>query len=230
MSSPPPTGDQSSNNVSASTTEDNPVTNNDQTATTAPSIPNLTPSHDTPSAEGNHSQSVPPPPLPQVPWRGEIPNFFVVGPGGNLMPHFHPHPFSQNAPAPTTQDAIGDAPISAGPMPSRPNMRFPNPMFSFFMPLPMGPSERRPDPEAAAELLRAMPGVSKGLLRRVDRVTRAEQVKDGETDEENKGWKCGICLEGPEGDVKDTGVKVLPCNHLFHGACLEPWFTTNHTW
>lgn len=96
----------------------------------------------------------------------------------------------------------------------------------------MNPQENRPDPEAAAELLRSLPTVSKGLLKRVDKVAAAEQVNNGEeeADDDNKGWKCGICLEGVEDDVKETGVKVLPCNHLFHGACLEPWFTTKHTW
>ena len=92
-----------------------------------------------------------------------------------------------------------------------------------------GPRERRPDPEAAAELLRSLPTVEKGLFRRVERVIIAEQVQDGD-DGEEKGWKCGICLEGVEEGAKETGVKVLQCNHLFHGDCLEPWLTTNHTW
>lgn len=92
-----------------------------------------------------------------------------------------------------------------------------------------GSRERRPDPEAAAELLRSLPTVEKGLFKRVERVLVAEQVQDGE-EGEDRGWKCGICLEGVEEGAKETGVKVLPCNHLFHGDCLEPWLTTNHTW
>ena len=90
--------------------------------------------------------------------------------------------------------------------------------------------EPRPDPEAAAELLRSLSTVSKGLFRRVENVVLAEQDQEGGYDAESKGWKCGVCLEGVEDDTKETGVKVLPCNHLFHEACLQPWFTTNHTW
>lgn len=92
-----------------------------------------------------------------------------------------------------------------------------------------GLRNRRPDPEAAAELLRSLPTVEKGLFRRVERVIIAEQVKNDE-DGEEQGWKCGICLEGHDLEAKETGIKALPCNHLFHGDCLEPWFATNHTW
>jgi len=29
---------------------------------------------------------------------------------------------------------------------------------------------------------------------------------------------------------KETGVKITPCNHLFHGQCLLPWFERRSTW
>jgi hypothetical protein len=83
------------------------------------------------------------------------------------------------------------------------------------------PSEPQPDPVKAAELLRSLPTLDEGMLKRVDRIHAAEGG-----DEENKGWKCAVCLEGADGD----DVKALPCNHLFHQTCLEPWFTTRHTW
>jgi hypothetical protein len=28
----------------------------------------------------------------------------------------------------------------------------------------------------------------------------------------------------------ETGVKITPCNHLFHGQCLLPWFERRSTW
>lgn len=73
------------------------------------------------------------------------------------------------------------------------------------------------NPAKAAELLASLPGVDAPTLKRVDAVCRAES-------EEDEGWNCGICLES------EGAVKALPCNHLFHADCLEPWFSTHLTW
>ena len=100
-------------------------------------------------------------------------------------------------------------------------------LFNFMMPFNI-PREVQPDPAKAAELLASLPTVTRGLLRRVSRIVAAEEAEAG--GEGESGWTCGICLDGVDEAETETHVKALPCNHLFHQHCLEPWFTTNHTW
>ena len=107
-----------------------------------------------------------------------------------------------------SRDGPGPQPRPAQP----PGPGGPHPTFSIFMPM-----SAQPDPEKAAELLRSLPTVCEGLLKRVNRIVAA--------DGGDEGWNCGICLEGNQ-DV----VKALPCNHLYHTGCLEPWLTRKHTW
>lgn len=124
---------------------------------------------------------------------------FVVGPDGLI-------------PRPGQEDA-GPAPFA-----------FPFPFLPFMM-QPAGP-----DPAKAAELLASLPTVRRALLRRVDKVVAAEDASNGKEYDE-RGWRCGICLDGIEEEPADgpIPVKALPCNHLFHGPCLEPWFSSHHT-
>ncbi len=192
-------------------------------------------------------------------------------------------------PAASTDPTPAARQVLQPPQPPHPHWIAPAQLPHFFQFIFGEPVERGPDPEKAAELLRALPTVGKGLLKRVDKIYAAEEAGGpvafaGMDDEEveDLGWKCGICLEGyhpdPEGDNnssgaskgkhevdtslmnqskeekeekkdkekrqvddddvkmdskeddKGTGVKVLPCNHLFHEACLEPWFQSKHTW
>lgn len=142
-----------------------------------------------------------------------------------------------NTPLPPPNNTDTPTPSNHTTSNQEPNPRqnlnpFPFP-FPFMFPFPF-PSDPAPDPEKAKELLRSLPIVEDKVMRRVDRVYAAENTEDG-------GWKCGVCLEGweeaeevvetGESDAREgTGVKRLPCNHLFHADCLEPWFETKHTW
>lgn len=110
----------------------------------------------------------------------------------------------------------------------------PNFAFPFVLPFAFGQSgPPAPDPAKAAELLASLPTVGRALLRRVDKIITAEDTAGGK-EYDDRGWRCGICLEGMEEDAKEPAsahpVKALPCNHLFHEECLQPWFTSHHTW
>lgn len=136
------------------------------------------------------------------------------------MPHFLPPGVDFNNPAesgPFGNDMENMMPLA--------------PFLDFLINRIGGQAPSRPDPEAAAELLRSLNDVKSPMFRRVNRVIVAEQAQEGlEQDQDEKGWKCGICLEGIEDNVKEIGIKGLPCNHLFHESCLRPWFETKHTW
>lgn len=154
-----------------------------------------------------------------------FPPMFVMRPDGSvgLGHNFLPPPVtapSDDASSTATQPSDnGVPPQSPRPWP------FLSPHFHFFVNMP--PPEAQPDPAKAAELLKSLPDISKALLQRVNRILAAEE---NESDEDECGWKCGICLEGmQEGDDDNIGIKGLPCNHLFHAKCIEPWFATKHT-
>jgi len=177
-----------------------------------------------PSSTTDGSGQAPPPHRPQAP---RMPPFFFVTPDGATHPGFFPIPPPHLAPQPPGNQP--HPPMIGAPVPPWMTFGQPPPMFSFFMPVPM-PSEPQPDPVKAAELIRSLPAVGKNLMKRIDRIISAEGPRRGDDDLEH-GWKCGICLEGVEdAESKETGVKALPCNHLYHSACLEPWLTTRHTW
>lgn len=125
--------------------------------------------------------------------------FFIVGPDGNLLRR--------------GGENVDDAPPAPFPFP-----------FTFpFNPFGFAPGPPPPDPAKAAELLNSLPTVGRALLKRVDKIVAAEDAQRGDSD--SSGWQCGICLEGLE---VGTTVKALPCNHLFHETCLQPWFTNHH--
>ncbi|EIW67975.1 hypothetical protein TREMEDRAFT_57409, partial [Tremella mesenterica DSM 1558] len=116
-----------------------------------------------PAAQTEHT--VPPPstdshrpPPPFVP-----PIFFL--PDGTVIFNHLPHP-SDFFHAPRTDPTPpGNVPsdTSEAPHNAQPHITLPPPVFHFFGPMP--PAEPEPDPEKAAELLRSLPTVGKGLLR-----------------------------------------------------------------
>jgi len=115
-----------------------------------------------------------------------------------------------------------------------------------------------PGPEKAAELVKVLSNVDIETMEALDLKIRTEEK--GQNQDE-LGWKCGICLQGLEDEDKPaavdsqnqaeidksevvndreevpdqtkkitTGVKTTPCNHLFHGDCLQPWFERHLSW
>lgn len=116
-----------------------------------------------------------------------------------------------------------------------------------------------PGPAKAAELVKVLSNVDIETMEALDLKIRTEEK--GQNQDE-LGWKCGICLQGLEDEDKPaavdtqtetevgrpevsnndqgipdqterkeaTGVKTTPCNHLFHGECLQPWFERHLSW
>jgi hypothetical protein len=122
------------------------------------------------------------------------------------------------------------------------------------------PSEPTDDPRRAQDLIKGLRTLTVRLARRLERVSRKERSIDEGSDEGWKCSICFDGWEGaedvPNGDQSGgadagssptsrqggaeggaaldldarTDIKALPCNHFFHRGCLEPWFSTKHTW
>jgi len=149
--------------------------------------------------------------------------FFIIGPDGQLVPQAGP---GGGAGGGAGGGGGGNGNNGAG---GGTNFWFP-----FTLPFVFAqPGPPAPDPAKAAELLASLPTIGRALLRRVDKIITAEDAFGGK-EYDDRGWRCGICLEGLDLDTTDPDkphpVKGLPCNHLFHEECLQPWFTSHHTW
>jgi len=46
-----------------------------------------------------------------------------------------------------------------------------------------------------------------------------------EQDVQERNKVCSICLDQFE---PDSEVRLTPCNHIFHDACLAHWVDTSH--
>ena len=53
-----------------------------------------------------------------------------------------------------------------------------------------------------------------------DKENDGSNQSDGDIDKD----LCTICLEDIEEDMSR-----LPCDHVYHGNCIQPWFQKNHT-
>ena len=194
--------------------------------------PSGAPPSDDSSSHDEAAASDRPPPLPNdaashsAPPNLNIPfpPMFVMRPDGSIGLGHHFFPSQAPAPSDDASSTATQPSDNGAPPPQSPNpFPFLSPHFHFVVNLP--PPDAQPDPAKAAELLKSLPDINRGLLKRVDRIVAAEE---NESDEDERGWKCGICLEGMQEEDGDIDIKGLPCNHLFHAKCLEPWFATKH--
>jgi hypothetical protein len=90
-----------------------------------------------------------------------------------------------------------------------------------------------PNHGIARELVGCLADVNKGVMRELNEKIKLESnIPEGEEEEK---WTCGICLDHVEGldegkESESSGIRETPCEHLFHGKCLETWFKTSYTW
>lgn len=69
-----------------------------------------------------------------------------------------------------------------------------------------------------------MPAHDEAMVRRALKVIPLRRISTGENvDEENV---CAICIEP---FIAKDDVRTLPCEHVFHQACLDPWLLTKPT-
>lgn len=110
----------------------------------------------------------------------------------------------------------------SGPMGHIPGLLWDEQRQRYFSPWPRcaatataQPSDAAAEPRRVAELPVA-PAVAKSLAEAFRKKRRTEAPEPAERD----ASICAVCLEALEDRQK---VLRLPCQHLFHDSCLQPW-------